>query len=508
MPLNRAFVINALLKHNFLPAQKSDKDELPPIFNSTEFSEALATSLASPNPRRRIPYAGYDAVQYRMTRFNGVTRICSIPHPRAYANLAVSIADNWSYFNYVLTNPVSKVVPREHADGRVIVMDYGSAVPRTLQALESSFGQRYLVSTDISNCFPSIYSHAISWATVGVSEAKQHAGDRTKWYNKLDAAVMGTKRNETTGIPIGPATSNILAEAILARVDEALREKYVYTRYIDDYSVSCEDHRTAESFVLALSDELAKFNLALNIGKTTIAPMPQSSRQDWVVDLRRALPKKDNVSIHDAMDFLDFTLRLADRTPDGSVLKFGLKALIGNVLDGSRPADYEVVRLVLRYAINFSFHHAILIPLLERLFDAVLLAGGIVPVDQINQLLIEHIRFRRSDAISWLLYYAMKYGVSVTDECAQGVMEAEDCIPLLMLYKAGKLRHRRRVIAFAKSLDPRDLYKLDQYWLLLYELFREGKIANPYATGSCPDGAFEAMAAAKLGFINAVPATP
>ena len=42
---------------------------------------------------------------------------------------------------------------------------------------------------------------------------------------------------------------------------------------------------------------------------------------------------------------------------------------------------------------------------------------------------------------------------------------------------------------FAKSLNAADLYELDQYWLLLYVLFQDGKITNPYA---CED-AFEIL---------------
>lgn len=34
-------------------------------------------------------------------------------------------------------------------------------------------GNRYMIKTDISNCFPSMYSHALSWALVGKSEAKK-----------------------------------------------------------------------------------------------------------------------------------------------------------------------------------------------------------------------------------------------------------------------------------------------------------------------------------------------
>ena len=33
-------------------------------------------------------------------------------------------------------------------------------------------GKRYMVTADISKCYPSIYSHAIAWALAGKSVAK------------------------------------------------------------------------------------------------------------------------------------------------------------------------------------------------------------------------------------------------------------------------------------------------------------------------------------------------
>ena len=37
------------------------------------------------------------------------------------------------------------------------------------------------------------------------------------------------------------------------------------------------------------------------------------------------------------------------------------------------------------------------------------------------------------------------------------------------------------IIDFYNSLDPTDLFLQDQYWLLSYQLFLDGKIQNPYA---------------------------
>ena len=51
--------------------------------------------------------------------------------------------------------------------------------------------------------------------------------------------------------------------------------------------------------------------------------------------------------------------------------------------------------------------------------------------------------------------------------------------------------------AFAQSLDPSDLHALDQYWLLLFELFAAGEIKNPYQK----DDTFEVMHQAGVRFM-------
>ena len=444
----------------------------------------------------------------KLTRFNGVTRVCSIPHPKAHATLVFSIADNWKNFEYILKNPASLVVPQRHADGRIVNMEYETSAAEATRRLSSSFSQRYLVETDISNCFPSIYSHSIPWALVGTLEAKRTMGNQNKWYNQLDKAVRWTKRNESTGVLIGPGTSDMLAEAILARVDGELLKSFAYTRYIDDYTMFCTSMEDAEKFILALSVQLAKYNLTLNSAKTKIVPIPVATADEWVVDLKNALPRKERVSVHDSVNYLDFTLRLSGQTPDGSVLKYGLKTIINKVLSKAHPTDLDTARVILRYALNLAFHQAVLVPLLDGPLEFLNAAGAAAPHSDIQALLSEHTRNRRSDAVSWLLYYAIKYGVSIPDECATEIMDSEDCIPILLLYRAGQLKHKKLVYAFAKSLDQKDLYRLDQFWLLLYELYYDNKITNPYATPAATDGVFEAMKAAKLRFVDFVTATP
>src|SRR5271163_1257474 len=117
MPLAKAFVLDALLQHNYLPNQKRDREELPPVFASASFSAPVARAITA--IRRRSGIYGWDAVEYRITRFNGVSRSLAIPHPIAHAQLCLCIYDNWAKLDRITSSAVSRIVPRRHKDGRI-----------------------------------------------------------------------------------------------------------------------------------------------------------------------------------------------------------------------------------------------------------------------------------------------------------------------------------------------------------------------------------------------------
>ena len=158
---------------------------------------------------------------------------------------------------------------------------------------------------------------------------------------------------------------------------------------------------------------------------------------------------------------------------------------------------------VLRYALNLSFHQPVLLPLLEKLFDANLMFPGSRYGEELQRLALENALFRRSDGLAWSLYYLNKHGVPIETETANEVIASSDCVGLVLLYLSGDTGHQTRVVEFAKSLNAADLYELDQYWLLLYVLFQDGKITNPYA---CED-AFEILKDNGVVFV-ATPPTP
>ena len=273
MTIPVAFVHEALLGYNYLPAQRRSKEELPPIFSSETFTPAAAAPLLSLKPTTR----GFDLVEYRATKFNSVSRSYAIPHPIAYAQLAKCIADNWNAIETFQSSHVSMIRPRQHKDKRIIIMDYEKSSARSSRARRLAFNKRYVARADIATCFPSVYTHAIPWAVVGKAAAKLVT--KEGWHNELDFHARRCVRDETQGIPVGPGTSNIIAEILLSVVDQKLAPDFNFlrggavngmSRFIDDYSFYCDSYDEAERFIRRLDEELNALRLRLNAKKTAI----------------------------------------------------------------------------------------------------------------------------------------------------------------------------------------------------------------------------------------------
>jgi len=476
-PPDADYVLDALLRYNYLPMQRKRREELPPIFSSATFLPEAAMLLNQCKSRG----AGYDAVEYRLTRFNGISRILSIPHPLAYAQLSYCIYAHWKWLQSVMFSDVSQIVPRRHRDKRLIIMDYEMGIDKNCRKTEKSIGAHYMVSTDITNFFPSIYSHTVAWVLLTPEVAKaQRAADEAHWPNVLDLKLRQCKRGETQGVAIGPATSNIIAELILDDVDGkmAKRGSWKFERFLDDYTAYCSSEDEANHFIRCLGEELSRYNLMLNARKTVITALPCSFVPTWTTRLTD-LPARKTGSVENELDrftaikYLDLAMSMAKEEPDESVLKYALKTLFSHALCPQAQTD------VLPYALGLCFHQPALLSTLGRLFLQMPSTALLAYQRQLNDLVRDNAASHRSDGMCWALYYMIELKVPIDSESAESIVASGDCLGLLLLYLSEVKDYQNMVLRFVSKIGP-DNYDLDQYWILLYQLFRDGKIQNPY----------------------------
>ncbi len=490
--------LEALTRWNYFPNQKDSATELPPCFSTSRYTPEIADELANTNPSQERKKYWFDLVEYKATRFNNVPRVLSLIHPLAYARVYSNLKKNRVEILGSMKDDNSVITAEQHNDGRMFIMNYEDHETKTKNTLEISFGASFRAHADVANCFGSIYTHSLEWAVQGYEKAKERLQERGEkhWSSTLDITLRNAKRNETSGLPVGPSSSSIAVEIVLAAVDRELAGKFRFVRYIDDYTAYCETHIQAQEFIRALSIALSRYRLTLNLSKTKITELPEPLVDSWVTKLANATPWRTDSNgaltlfTHEAINFLDYAVHLNKDVPDGSVLKLAA-GLICHRAQGDTAAT------VFQYILSLSWHYPILLPLLEKIDATSDYYDKETVIAKLNEILKTNAIHRRSDGMCWALYYLNQLSSDPNDENVGLVIQTSDAtaIALLSIFETATdavVAHARQII------ENCTLYELDQNWILLYQLFLQEKIENPYAD----DPTFEILKKHDVQFIN------
>jgi group II intron reverse transcriptase/maturase len=136
---------------------------------------------------------------------------------------------------------------------------------------ESRRGRRWVVETDIANCFSTIPHSGLMQA---VEERVSDQGVLKLLRAMLRAGVMqdGRVEREVAGAAQGGPLSPLLANVYLHRIDRAwsVREHGVLVRFADDALVMCKSRQQAEAALARLRVLLAELGLEPKEAKTRI----------------------------------------------------------------------------------------------------------------------------------------------------------------------------------------------------------------------------------------------
>jgi group II intron reverse transcriptase/maturase len=168
---------------------------------------------------------------------------------------------------------------------------------------ESWRGKRWVVETDIANCFSAIPHEKLMQA---VEERISDQAVLKLLRAMLRAEVMadGAVRREVSGTPQGGPASPLLCNVYLHRLDRAWNtdEHGVLVRYCDDLVVMCRSREQAEAALERLTVLLGDLGLAPKAAKTRIVHLVEGGQ---------------------GLDFLGFHNRLVrGRTPRSAHLTF------------------------------------------------------------------------------------------------------------------------------------------------------------------------------------------
>jgi len=226
----------------------------------------------------------------------------------------------------------------------------------------------------------------------------------------------------------------------------------------------------------------------LNIKKTEIKKLPQAVSDEWVNRIREVIPDDREINASKVSNILDSAVRLQKDNPDGSIIKYAANSIVRKLNDSS---SLEFAK----YVIKLCFHYPVLIPTLKNPLSRLYKNRASTFKKEFHFLLKDSINYGRSDAACWLLYYLKVFHNDVTDKIADKIVKWGDCMALTLLAEFSA--HENKVIKFANQLNENDLYELDSYWLLLYQLYFKDKIKNLHN-----DNAFNVLKKHSVTFVT------
>lgn len=145
------------------------------------------------------------------------------------------------------------------------------------RTLDLSLDYTHVLQTDVTDCYGSIYTHSIAWALHGIPNAKKSKGKKSLLGNKIDNHIQSGRYGQTNGITQGSVLMDLIAELVLAFVDQMVSEKIEEAsdvkilRYRDDYRVFAQSDHEAEKLLKIISDCLQAVGMKLGAPKTSLS---------------------------------------------------------------------------------------------------------------------------------------------------------------------------------------------------------------------------------------------
>lgn len=321
----------SLMEKGFYP------ENLPPVFSVRNFYDVSSANglFDEDQIERNKPLA---LARYNETKRGGQRRVFSSPNPLFFIDIAAYLGTYRRQLAPILNrSSLSCSVPRfETGIDRAIRIDSFSEF--TTFRRKKLATSRYVVKTDISRYFHSIYTHSIPWAVHGKSQSKQDRSIRsTQTYtNKLDYIIRQAQDQQTIGIPVGPDTSRIFSELISGAIDEEfLRQvgpNVVGARLVDDVYLGASNLEEAENLLSAYRDSIRRFELDINESKTRIFEAKSDLEPFWPIEIRREIERfaglgSSRANKAELTAYLDEIIRTANNENDDGILKYAIRKM-------------------------------------------------------------------------------------------------------------------------------------------------------------------------------------
>jgi hypothetical protein len=468
-------VIASILKKGYLPT------ELPPSFSTTALANA-ATDVACPPALKDVKtYA--KLCRHSLLRTGSLRRGLAIVNPIPFVTLAEVVAKGWLDLRAkIRTSEYSKSRPvlGKAASPRAFMRLYDFAHLAKLRA-QARAARRHVAWTDISQFYPSIYTHSIPWALTSKTKAKaaKHAKNLG---NSLDTALRNCQDQQTVGIPVGPDTSLVIGELVLAAAEQTVFKKVGDIRgfrYVDDYEFGLESSAQVDDVLSALQNALTVYELSLNPKKTRDMPLPASLESEWVADLRQFTFHAGKRQASDLITYWDKVGKHSSRNPDDPIVKYGVATL------SRQPIERVNFKLYCSLLYQAGSVEPSSLPAVLASLQTYRAAGYRIEEDELGAFLSgivsRHAPLGHGSEVAWALWGALAFGMPLTVAAQAAVKGMPDSVVAVLALDCVQAKLTTTV----SPADWKHYFTADEMlgeqWLLAYEAAAQGWVSDAHA---------------------------
>ena len=491
----------ALLGKGYLPK------ELPPTFTTVTFTQQIEPILSDweaaklykkqPKKRNQTKYKsnayGYDIPKAEMEsisipKIGFEPRTGGITHPIPQALLCEEITTNYPTIQKWLTRQTYSWdeirVSQKYARAiKGINFPLHRAKKCYIEATSD-----WLVKTDITRFYPSIYTHSLTWAAYGKEKVKA----RLKTFegslaDRLDILVRACNRNQTIGIPVGPETSRILAEIISSRIDDDLRSSFEditiesVDRLQDDWFVGVKTLERSEKVLSQIGAAYRDYSLDINSRKTSVTRIIQHVEEGWKTELAGFLSHKmGDLRGARLREFLNLTLRLLLEYENHAVTNYALAVL----------EDQSFVKADVEALESFLLKASVISPgSMSRIAEMILNLDydtKAVSKQRISGRFVElstrALENGNTYEAIWLIYTLRGLKCVIADKNLIDLIASSNSSVLALMILDMKSRGLLRCAistSYWESQISEISVKTDWSWLLAYEAMRRGWLPDP-----------------------------
>lgn len=465
-------------EHSFL-ARGLFPRELPRCFSTVAFADA-SPGIPDPSPG---PWASPTTLN--LARPGSLRRRLSLPNPFSERLLIREIVKHWADIeahyrraSLSISRPIA-----DEARKRAVVWEHPWDHRPKERARRMHRG-RYVLKSDVSEYYASVYTHSLEWALDGKASAKERIRMRgpSTLGAELDKLVRNGQDGQTKGLPIGPDSSLVLSEIVLTAVDVKLETALDDLparafRAVDDLEAFLSTQSEAEQLLVVWQTALSEYELMPNIRKTEILEGPGEIEPAWSRELRQMRLRQDQdiACANDLYSLFSRAFELAREWRYESVLSYVVQRAQAAIGRGPLSAA-ALQQLVMAAAVIDPSSMRYGSGIVERLIRAGTDIDKDRYADTLNDMCIYHAAREHGSEVTWALYELRRLGLQLNADAAALVAQMSDNCSLILLRDLEEHGHLESTPDFSSAVQRVEAEGVNDTgdWLLAFEYARRG----------------------------------